>query len=287
MKKIVALIFTFTLLSSFVFAQTISGLSNTSSDTLAKKIVDYSKYRAYYRMSIVQDTQLPDSRTETQTILQIGDKQSLFQDLSNLRKDSINDASVLQGASAAEMIAMMMPLMRQIKFKPTVLKHYPNKGDMIVQELISPREVFRYTDNAVNFDWTTADETKEIEGYTVKKATTSFRGRQYTAWYAEDIPISEGPYLFYGLPGLILEIYDDQNHYHFTLNGFENIGKKDKMFLTTKNVVNSTRKEVHKTIENLRKNPEAILNSLGGAVKNVEAMKGKLKAKPHNPVELL
>lgn len=37
--------------------------------------------------------------------------------------------------------------------------------------------------------------------------------REYTAWYAPDIPISYGPAKFSGLPGLVLEL--DTKYYHF------------------------------------------------------------------------
>ena len=44
-------------------------------------------------------------------------------------------------------------------------------------------------------------------------------GRSYEVWFAPDIPISDGPWKFYGLPGLILEAYDIQHHYEFTFLG--------------------------------------------------------------------
>jgi len=47
---------------------------------------------------------------------------------------------------------------------------------------------------------------KVVLGYSCKKATCNFRGRNYEAFYAEQIPISNGPFKFGGLPGLILEI---------------------------------------------------------------------------------
>lgn len=58
--------------------------------------------------------------------------------------------------------------------------------------------------------------TKKINDYTCYKATTSFRGRNYVAYYTEDIPLPYGPFKFKGLPGLILEIQnleDDNKHY--------------------------------------------------------------------------
>ena len=50
------------------------------------------------------------------------------------------------------------------------------------------------------------------------------RGRNYHAWFAPEIPLNEGPWKFNGLPGLILEVYDTQDHYHFTLIGMQQEG---------------------------------------------------------------
>ena len=54
--------------------------------------------------------------------------------------------------------------------------------------------------------WTLTDEHKDVLGYSCQKATARFRGRDYTAWVATDIPISNGPWLLGGAPGLILEL---------------------------------------------------------------------------------
>lgn len=65
--------------------------------------------------------------------------------------------------------------------------------------------------------WQLADSTKLIAGYVCRKATTSFRGRDYIAWYAEEIPIADGPWKFGGLPGLIMEVYDSTAAYRYRL----------------------------------------------------------------------
>jgi hypothetical protein len=63
--------------------------------------------------------------------------------------------------------------------------------------------------------WSIKNETKTILGHTVQKATTQFRGRDYVVWFTSDIPLSNGPWKFGGLPGLILEVYDVQRHFVF------------------------------------------------------------------------
>ena len=59
-------------------------------------------------------------------------------------------------------------------------------------------------------------DTKKIDMFICNKATLNFRGRNYIAWYTPYIPLSFGPWKFYGLPGLILELYDTENNYHWT-----------------------------------------------------------------------
>lgn len=64
-------------------------------------------------------------------------------------------------------------------------------------------------------EWTVGTETKEILGYECVKATASYRGREWTAWFTPEIPISEGPWKLAGLPGVVLEAYDRHSDYQF------------------------------------------------------------------------
>jgi len=59
--------------------------------------------------------------------------------------------------------------------------------------------------------WQIIKEFKTIGSHKCQKATTVFRGRNYTAWFCEKIPVNFGPWKFSGLPGLILEVHDDMN----------------------------------------------------------------------------
>ncbi len=65
--------------------------------------------------------------------------------------------------------------------------------------------------------WSLTDDTQEIAGYACQKATTSFGGREWTAWFASEIPINDGPYKFAGLPGLITKIDSEDAEYNFEM----------------------------------------------------------------------
>ena len=65
--------------------------------------------------------------------------------------------------------------------------------------------------------WDLHNDEKVIKGYKVKKATTNLFGREWEAWYTEEIPLPYGPYKFKGLPGLIIQIKDRDDYFEFNL----------------------------------------------------------------------
>ena len=65
-------------------------------------------------------------------------------------------------------------------------------------------------------NWKIVNDKKKIGNFEVIRATTNYGGRNWTAWYCSEISLPYGPYVFYGLPGLILEIYDDEYNFHFS-----------------------------------------------------------------------
>ncbi|MDE5481402.1 GLPGLI family protein [Elizabethkingia meningoseptica] len=70
------------------------------------------------------------------------------------------------------------------------------------------------SDSVPNFKWTiNENSTKKILGYNCIKATTVFRGAKITAYYTPSIPYSVGPFKFFGLPGAILDVREDNKKY--------------------------------------------------------------------------
>jgi GLPGLI family protein len=75
------------------------------------------------------------------------------------------------------------------------------------------------TFGAIN--WVLHPERKRLGIYECRKATGIFRGREYEAWYAVDVPIPSGPFKLGGLPGLILEAQSLDGKVKFLFHGLE------------------------------------------------------------------
>ncbi|PHS02604.1 MAG: GLPGLI family protein [Leeuwenhoekiella sp.] len=86
---------------------------------------------------------------------------------------------------------------------------------------------FKYVkDSTIDIRWELSKENKTIGDYVVQKATASFRGRNYTAWFTTKIPLPYGPWKLSGLPGLILEAYDTNKEVYWYFKNIEYPSKK-------------------------------------------------------------
>lgn len=82
-----------------------------------------------------------------------------------------------------------------------------NKGTLY--ESYQDKGLCYSTENIPMMNWELLSGKKVIQGIDCFLAKTNFRGRIFYAWYAPSIPLSYGPWKLNGLPGLILESYDE------------------------------------------------------------------------------
>lgn len=95
------------------------------------------------------------------------------------------------------------------------------------------------------FSWKITKQKKKIGTFNCVLGTTTFRGRKYYAWYTPEIAVYSGPWKLNGLPGMILEAYDEGKNVNWNFKSYKfpistkqdytiRKGKKDKKinFLT-------------------------------------------------------
>ena len=128
-----------------------------------------------------------------------------------------------------------------------VFSDYIIRGNQLKEYACFPlwaeRENSSYTEQWPLMRWTLADEQQTILGHRCQKATCQFRGRDFVAWFAADVPIKGGPWKFGGLPGCILKVYDVQKIYVWEAVAIER-GTYQIMQYPNKLYPKSTRKSV-------------------------------------------
>lgn len=122
--------------------------------------------------------------------------------------------------------------------------------------------------------WKLENEVKKVKNITLQKATSTFGGRTWIAWFDANIPFQEGPYKFNGLPGLIYEVYDTQDIFHYSLVKNKNLPKTydTTEFLEThygKKPIDVSLKQYHKVKLDYYHNIVEVLNEFskkGGTI---------------------
>ena len=186
----------------------------------AQELKDKFKYKATYDITCQIDSTNSESIQNETMVLFIGDKISRFSSEGQYIADSIKEAY-----KDRERTQQSFNEMRS-KMPMSALNFYifkrQNSAEVSVTEKIV-KDNYRYKQEIADLNWEILPETKDVAGFGAQKAKTSFSGRNYTAWFTTAIPVSEGPYKFRGLPGLILEISDNDDYYTFKLNGFKEL----------------------------------------------------------------
>jgi len=207
-----------------------------------------SDLEVHYEYSFVRDTMDtdPSHRSKEIMVLNFNSHSSVYYSQQYLaaRKVFEKAAADAQAGANVEIRTADLP-----KYK-VGYSVYRENSKIFVTGSIS-RDFFTFENTYLK--WKTGyKDVKTILGYQCSKATTIFNNRIYTAWYTNDIPISEGPYRFKGLTGLILEINDEKNYHSFKAIGIE---KKQTEIKPLQKGVPVTREQYLKKKEEFKSNP--------------------------------
>lgn len=164
-----------------------------------------------------------NSMSTNNFVLSFNKNASIYVEEEKLEQDQGNDIM----AQRMGMLKMVLNQGSAGKLYKTTIDHtYKNQVDLY-------GKLFLIHDSLKTIDWKITDDVKMIGKHTCFKATTIVKNRGLptnfrpgeqqandskeeienademiivTAWFTLDIPVSQGPAMYYGLPGLILEV---------------------------------------------------------------------------------
>lgn len=241
----------------------------------------FSQYRFVYRIDFKIDSLNRDFIQSENFNLDVTDRESVFY------PEFFSEwASIYQNKGS-----LSKSKLPEAKLDYMIKKDYKD-GESYFQEMIGTtlyniREPRKIT-------WKHSNDTQQYQNYKIKKATTTFAGRKWEAWFSDEFPISDGPYKFKGLPGLILKIKDSLSDYNIylvevtkiahplTFDFFKNINIK------TLNIDYNT---YLKKKQDFKTNPAMIFIEMGiqlpsEEMKKFSEIQNSINAKQNNKIEL-
>lgn len=259
----------------------------------AQNLKDQFQYKVIYDLHYQTDSTDVDSRKTEEMILYLGDNFSRFSSLGKTVKDSLQKSlnSPTFNPADFQRIRSQMP---KPHFEYDIYKNRSEGQTFYTEKIVIDK--FLYIEDS-KLNWNILPQTDTLSGYPVQKATVTFAGRNYTAWFAKEIPIPDGPYKFHGLPGLILKISDAKNHYVFELVEFKKIPQPLPFAFTEKDYIGTTKRNFLKAKSEFERDRIAYINNMpdmsisvsydSPADKNrIENKRREKRMKNNNPIEL-
>lgn len=182
--------------------------------------VDTAKLTVRYKFSHLRDT---TDRTKPYTenmILFLGRKASAYKSYDRKIQEAMMRQQVAQQV-AEQKGSGSVKINVQSRQPTTTTEYYQFAADkkfLRKERLITP---YLIEEPMPVINWKISADTASFGGMRCQKATTHFKGRDYTAWFAPELPFHAGPWKLNGLPGLILEAYDTNKEVVFKFDGME------------------------------------------------------------------
>lgn len=187
-----------------------------------------------YSLKYQRDSTNPNNIRNSTMLLFLGKTVSKFVNSDNY----ICDTTTRKFTTEKQFIDFMSnPDAKSIAFLYQIYKNYPTGKITFIDHI--PSNAYKVEEDINLFQWSITSDTNTVCGFRAQKATCNFGGRSWIAWFSPDIPYSDGPYKFNGLPGLIVKVYDTRHHYVFELLSIVKPGEilmidiEDKEYIVT------------------------------------------------------
>jgi GLPGLI family protein len=190
--------------------------------TTAGRAQNVATQRIIYDFTFQRDTSDVNSKNKEPYALDIYPGHSKFVSFTKLKSDSYID-SLTKAIDAQGGIQNIRAINFSGMGQGARYEIYKFTDGKIRYQQKFLKDLYGYEENMSSLNWTILDSSSKYGQYNCQLAKTRYGGRNWTALFTTDVPINNGPYKFSGLPGLIVKIWDDQQHCLFELAEVKNV----------------------------------------------------------------
>lgn len=245
----------------------------------SSEVLDTTRFVVSYRMLYRQRPE-NDQPMEDLLLLQVGHNVTKFYSYKTWQTDSL--VRVTPPEQVLANIGNFHGGVRDVIFRDQKAGRLTHIDQIDMDHLL-------YTEPLPAIDWELADGERSILGYACRRARGTFRGRNYEAWYAPEIPLSCGPWKFGGLPGLILAVKDDAGVLELVATGVEQ--RVEPIRMTDRNYMKTSRKKYRELKQKIMTDPIGYLTNNSNVSMTVTSQDGTPLGpgdllRGYNPIEL-
>jgi len=248
---------------------------------------DTAQILVHYKFTHVRDTTNRDHPYTENMALYIGKTSSAYRSYENVLEQA--EFKKRMQIAMANSPDGHVQLNRNRRGSGVEYYEFPNEKKLERKEPLV-METYLIDDAMPAVEWKISSDTATYGGLHCQKATTHFKGRDYTAWFCPDMPLHVGPWKLNGLPGVIVEAYDAKKDVQFMFDGVEKVvitpnaedklagpktdgpgpgmvmigggdGGDPNIIQLPKNAIKTTDKEFAKLDAALHKDPDAFVQS--------------------------
>lgn len=243
--------------------------------------------RFYYEYNFQTDSTDVETKMSELMVLDVDKKGSKYYSEYVFQNDSIMDAQFKKNMAAhSDDSAPLSARQGVVAYK--ILKSYPS---FKINQIITLDMTLYNVNQQIKWDWKILPDQEIIGEWNVQKAETDFAGRKWIAWFSTEIPLQDGPYKFYGLPGLIIKIEDQAGFHKMQLKGIRNnVVERDILSFKFEKPIDLSYKKYQTAYKNYRKDPMAnlkkkaqdgqfyVTDDAGNRLDNADYLKSQEKA---------
>lgn len=243
--------------------------------------IDSTNIRIQYRQLAVNDTSNSENKKEEIMLLQVGNNVSKYANFHRFLADSLYGVLVEKKTAQSVAHNKVFPLKTGTS-SIKIFKNYPTGKITTIDRV--PFDAYTFEEDMQSPNWVLKPDTLTVCGYLCYKAKTKLFGRNYTAWYAPEIAISDGPWKLFGLPGLILKAEDDKKEYQFECIAIEKTTWGDTIYGLSYSSIKTTKKKFLDLQKKYYSSPAAFVGASNMVQSPLPASASK--SRPYNPIEL-